>query len=235
MPAVARPSTQRAPFPPSWALKVILAVTGTILVAFVIFHMFGNLKVFLGKEAINHYAFWLQRDLLVPLIPEGWFVWIFRGVLAACIVAHAYAAVVVRRRARKARGVGKSRKIASLRNFQARNMLVTGVVLALFIVFHILDLTVGARPVASSEFEHLNAYDNMVHSFSRPAVSAFYIVAMGMLFLHLVHGLWSVVNDLGGTGRRLRATVLAIAGIAGLVVLLGNIAIPIAVLVGAVS
>ena len=231
----ARPVTSRQPLPPTWVLKMALAVTGTVFVAFAVFHLFGNLKVFLGKDELNHYAFWLQRDLLAPLVPEGWFVWIFRAVLTLCLVVHVGAAVVVRGRARRARGPYPRRRLRGVRAFQARSMMVTGTVLLLFVVFHVLDLTVGAAPVASDRFEHGNAYDNLVHSFERPVVALFYVAAMVVLLLHVAHGLWSVVNDLGGTGRRLRAVAAALAGVVGLALLLGNALIPLAVLTGAVS
>lgn len=234
VPTVARPATSKPPVPATWVLKVIMAVTGLVLFGFVVAHLVGNLKIFLGEEAMNHYAEWLQADLLYPLIPEGWFIWIFRAFMLTCLVAHIYAAVVIRRRAGKSRGRFKRQGLKGLSNFQARNMLVTGVVLALFLVFHLLDLTVGAV-VASSEWEHLSAYDNVVASFSRPAVAAFYIAAMVILFLHLAHGLWSTVNDLGATGHRLRATVWALAGIVALVIMAGNIAIPVAVLTGVIA
>lgn len=235
VPAAARPATTRPPTPPTWVLKVALAVTGSVFVAFAVFHLFGNLKVFLGKEALNHYAFWLQRDLLAPLVPEGWFVWIFRGVLTLCLVVHVSAAVVVRGRARRARGPFPRTRLRGVRAFQARSMMVTGTVLLLFVVFHVLDLTVGAAPVASDQFEHLDAYDNLVHSFERPVVALFYVAAMVVLLLHVAHGLWSVVNDLGGTGRRLRAVAAGVAGLVGLALLLGNALIPLAVLAGVVS
>ncbi|MGV1006110.1 MAG: succinate dehydrogenase cytochrome b subunit [Candidatus Nanopelagicales bacterium] len=229
---MARPATTKPPFPPNWVLKVTMAVTGVILVGFVIFHLVGNLKIFLGEEALNHYAHWLQEDLLVPLVPTGWFKWIFRAILLVCFVAHILAAFAVRGRASKARGKFKRSGLKGMANFQARNMLVTGVVLCLFVVFHLLDLTLGVHPAASGEFEHLQPYANVINSFHRPVVSLFYILAMGTLFLHLAHGLWSVVNDLGATGHRLRALVLALSGAVALLIMLGNIAIPFAVMFG---
>lgn len=235
VPAVARPATTKPPAPPSWVLKVVMAATGVVLVGFVIVHMVGNLKIFLGEEALNHYAVWLQKDLLYPLVPEGWFIWIFRGFMTICLVAHIWAASSLRARAARARGKFKRRGMKGLGNFQARNMLVTGFVLLFFLIFHLLDLTIGADPVASGSFEHLSAYDNVVASFSRPAVSVFYILAMVILFLHLAHGLWSVVNDLGATGHRLRATVWALAGAVALLIMAGNIAIPFAVMTGVVQ
>ncbi len=232
IPAMARPATTKPPFPPSWALKVIMAITGVILAAFVVFHLVGNLKIFLGRESLNHYAEWLQGDLLYPLIPHGWFVWIFRAVMLTSLLLHIYAAGGVRSRAAKARGKHKRQGLRGLENFQARNMLVTGLVLLFFLIFHLLDLTIGARPAASGEFVRFDAYDNVINSFSRPAVSIFYILAMGTLFLHLAHGLWSVVNDLGATGHRLRAVVFAISGGVALLIMFGNIVIPVAVMLG---
>lgn len=232
IPAMARPATTKAPFPPNWALKVIMAVTGAIFVAFVVFHLAGNLKIFLGQESLNHYAEWLQQDILYPLIPHGWFVWIFRGVMLTCLILHVYAAAVVRARGSKARGKHKRQGLRGFENFQARNMLVTGLVLLFFLIFHLLDLTVGAAPAASGEFVRRDAYSNVINSFHRPAVSLFYILAMGTLFLHLAHGLWSVVNDLGATGHRLRAFVFAISGGLALLIMLGNIVIPVAVMFG---
>lgn len=234
VPTVARPATTKPPVPATWVLKVIMALTGLVLFGFVVVHMVGNLKIFLGEEALNHYAEWLQQDLLYPLVPQGWFIWIFRGFMTICLVAHIYSAIVIRRRAGKARGSFKRKGLKGLGNFQARNMLVTGVVLFLFLVFHLLDLTIG-KGVASPEFEHMSAYDNVIASFSRPAVAIFYIVAMVILFLHLAHGLWSTVNDLGATGHRVRATVWALAGIVALLIMAGNIAIPLAVMTGVVA
>ena len=232
VPAVARPATSAPPRPATWALKAVMAVTGTVFALFAVVHLVGNLKVFLGPEHLDGYAHWLHEDLLAPLVPHGWFIWIFRVTLLACLVAHVWAAVVLRHRARVARGPHRRQGLRSFRSFQARSMLVTGTVLLLFVVFHVLDMTTGTQPVATAEFARGEAYANLVHSFQRPVVAAFYLLAIGTLVLHLAHGLWSVVNDLGATGRRLRATGAAVAGIVGLLVLVGNMLIPIAVLTG---
>lgn len=212
-----------------------MAVTGTVLVLFVVVHLVGNLKVFLGPEALDGYAHWLHDDLLAPLVPHGWFIWIFRGVMVTCLVAHVGASVVLRRRARTARGPHRRHGLRGLRAFQARSMLVTGAVLLFFVVFHVLDMTTGTAPAASDQFVAGDAYANLVASFQRPAVAAFYMLAIGTLVLHLAHGLWSVVNDLGATGRRLRAVGAATAGVLGLAVLVGNLLIPVAVLTGVVA
>ena len=212
-----------------------MAVTGVVLVGFAVVHLVGNLKIFLGPEQIDGYAHWLHEDLLAPLVPHGWFIWIFRAVMVTCLVAHIAAGVVLRSRARAARGSHRRQGLRGLRGFQARSMLVTGVVLGLFVVFHVLDVTTGTRPVATEQFTAGAAYANIVASFQRPAVAAFYVLAIVLLSSHLAHGVWSVVNDLGATGRRLRAVGVAVAGALGLLILLGNIVIPIAILTGVVA
>lgn len=235
VPAVARPATSPPPRPAAWVLKVLMALTGLVLGGFAVVHLVGNLKIFLGPEALDGYAHWLHEDLLAPLVPHGWFIWIFRAVMLVSFAVHIWAAVVLRSRARVARGPHRRQGLRGLRSFQARSMLVTGAVLLFFIVFHVLDITTGTRPAATDEFVAGQAYANVVASFQRPVVAAFYMLAIGTLVLHLAHGLWSVVNDLGATGRRLRATGAAVAGIVGLLILVGNMIIPIAVLTGIVA
>ncbi len=235
VPAVARPATSPPPLPATWVLKTVMALTGSVLVVFAVVHLVGNLKIFLGPENLDGYAHWLHEDLLAPLVPHGWFIWIFRAVMVASLLAHVAAGVVLRRRARAARGPFRRQGLRGLRGFQARSMLVTGAVLLFFIVFHVLDITTGTQPAATDEFVAGEAYANIVASFQRPAVAAFYILAIGTLTLHLAHGLWSVVNDLGATGRRLRATGAALAGGLGILILVGNLLIPVAVLTGVVA
>ena len=224
--------------PSDFACKQVMAVTGLVFGLFVLMHMVGNLKAYLGREAFDSYAVWL-RHMLEPAAPYSSVLWVIRAVLVACLVGHVGCACILWRRERIARGPFR-RKGLPLRSFAARTMPVTGVVLLLFIIFHILDLTTGTRPVASAEYAPMTttrsyAYDNLVHSLDRPWVSAFYIAAMLLLGLHLSHGLWLAVNDLGATGHRLRQVSVALAGIVAIVVTVGNISLPIAVLTGVVS
>src|ERR1700741_2233525 len=193
--------------PSDFACKQVMAVTGLVFGLFVLVHMLGNLKAYLGPQEFDGYAVWL-RHLLEPVVPYSGVLWVVRAVLLACLVGHVSCAYILWRRARIARGPFR-RTGLPLRSFAARTMPVTGVVLLLFIIFHILDLTTGTRPVASAEYSPMTstrsfAYDNLVHSFDRPWVSAVYILAMLVLALHLALGLWTAVNDLGATGRRVR-------------------------------
>jgi succinate dehydrogenase / fumarate reductase cytochrome b subunit len=229
---------RRRRWPTDFACKQVMAVTGIVFGLFVLVHMIGNLKAYLGPQHFDEYAMWL-RHLFAPLVPYSGVLWVLRVVLLACLVGHVGCAYILTRRAWVARGPWR-RKGLPLRSFAARTMPVTGVVLLLFIVFHILDFTTGTRPVASAQYRPISgassfAYENLVHSFDRPWVSAFYIAAMLLLGLHLSHGLWLAVNDLGATGRRVRQVSVGIAGAVALAVMVGNISLPIAVLTGVLS
>jgi succinate dehydrogenase / fumarate reductase, cytochrome b subunit len=215
-----------------------MAWTGLVFGLYVLVHMVGNLKAYLGRQEFDSYAVWLRR-IFEPAAPYSSVLWVIRVLLLACLVGHVGCAYILWRRARIARGPFP-RKGLPLRSFAARTMPVTGVVLLLFIIFHILDLTTGTRPVASAQYTPMTAtksfaYENLVHTFDRPWVSAFYIFVMLLLGLHLSHGLWLAVNDLGATGHRVRQVSVALAGVVAIAVMVGNISLPIAVLTGVVS
>lgn len=229
---------RRAPRVPSWALKVVMAVSGSIFALFLLVHMVGNLKIFISPEGLNHYAYWL-RTLFEPLLPWEGVLWIMRIVLLAALVGHVGAAVMLSARARRSRGAFPRRRLGA-RSFAARTMPVSGVVIFGFVIFHLMDLTLGTPGAAADGYQHVTteeafAYQNVVASFQRPWAALAYCVALLTLFLHLAHGLWTVVQDLGVTGRRARAVGYAIAGIVPLAILMGNICIPIAVVTGLVS
>jgi succinate dehydrogenase subunit C (EC 1.3.5.1) len=125
--------------------------------------------------------------------------------------------------------------MGGINSFSTRSMLITGIVLLAFIIFHIFDLTLGVAPAAPDVFEHGEVYANMVASFSRWPVAIWYIIANLVLFLHLSHGIWLAVSDLGITGRRWRSILLAVSYIVPAAVLIGNITIPFAIAVGWIS
>ncbi|GAA1474468.1 succinate dehydrogenase cytochrome b subunit [Corynebacterium felinum] len=235
-----KPLRERPKYP-TWALKLTMAITGLIFAGFVVFHMVGNLKVFLphyedGTHPIDVYAHWLQKEVLYPLVPHGWFVWIFRLVLLAAIALHIYGAFALTKRSHQSRGkFRRTNLIGGMNSFTTKTMLVTGIVLLAFIVFHVLDLTVGVQPAASDVFEHGAVYANMVASFSRWPVTIFYVIAMVVLFLHLSHGIWLAVSDLGITGKRTRAVLLVIAYLVPAAVMIGNISIPLSIALGLVG
>ena len=225
---------------PSWAMKMTMAITGLIFGLFVLVHMIGNLKIYMGEEHLNDYAEFL-RTALEPLFPREGVLWIARIVLLVCLVLHVYCGLALHGRARRSRGkFRRTGLVSGMNTFAARSMVVTGLVLLLFIIFHILDLTLGVRPIGSSEFEentagHAHAYANLIHSFDRPGVAIFYILAMVILFVHLSHGIWTAISELGITGHRWRQVMLLVAYIVPAIIMIGNISIPLAVLTGAIS
>lgn len=227
------PLRERPKFP-SWALKLIMAVTGMIFGLYVIVHMVGNMKIFMGESDFNAYAAFL-RTVGYPAIPNEGVLWIFRIVLLVAVILHVYGAFALHGRARQSRGKFRRQgMVGGWNTFTARTMIITGVVLLAFIVFHILDLTIGAA-VAPENFVHGEAYANLVASFSRPLVAIWYIIAQLALLLHLSHGLWTATSDLGITGARWRKVMLFLSGLIPLLVVVGNIAIPVAVLTGLVG
>lgn len=227
------PLRERPKFP-SWALKLIMAVTGIIFGLFVLVHMVGNMKVFMGESDFNAYAAFL-RTVGYPAVPHEGVLWIFRIVLLVSVILHVYGAFALHGRARQSRGKFRRQgMVGGWNTFTARTMIVTGVVLLAFVIFHILDLTIGAA-VAPENFVHGEAYANLVASFSRPLVAIWYIIAQLALLLHLSHGLWTATSDLGITGARWRKVMLFLSGLIPLLVVVGNVAIPVAVLTGLVG
>lgn len=223
---------------PSWALKSAMAISGVIWAAFVAIHLFGNLKVFQGADAFNHYALWL-REAFYPLLPKESVLWALRVVLALSLVVHVASAGIIWARARKARGPHRA-KIRGAQAWGAWLMPITGITILAFIVVHILDLTLGTPPTASASFAHpdggvIHAYENLVASFQRPAMAWFYAAVMVLLAVHIAKGFVTMASDLGVMGRRLRATLVVVGGLLAVAILLGNAAIPLLVQAGVIS
>ncbi|MBT2383076.1 succinate dehydrogenase cytochrome b subunit [Streptomyces sp. ISL-11] len=210
--------------------KAVMAATGLIMLAYLVAHMLGNLKVFFGAGEFNHYGHWI-RTIGEPFLHHEWFLWIARTGLTAAVVLHGVAAYQLSRRDRAARPRSYERKRRRA-GYATRTMRWGGVILALFIVWHILDLTtLTVNPHA----EEGRPYENLVASFDRPPVTALYIVAMLALGLHIRHGFWSAARTLGANSPRLDRVFKVLAN--GLAALLtcGFIAVPVGVMSGVVS
>ena len=232
-----QPARRKAPWPldlyqSAVGKKWAMAVSGIMLLGFVLVHMIGNLKAYLGAEDINHYGEWL-REIAMPALPRTVFLWIMRVGLIAAFAIHMHAAWALTRMNHRARPT----KYASDRdylaaNFASRTMRWTGIIVIAFVIFHLADLTWGS---ANPDFERGNVYHNMVESFSRVPVAVAYIVANLALAIHTFHGAWSLFGSLGISNPRLirfrRSFATGFAGI----VLLGNISFPIAVQAGVIE
>ncbi len=211
--------------------KIVMAVTGIILVGFVIAHMLGNLKIFLGEEALNTYAVFL-RTMGEPLFPSEVLLWTARIILLMCAVLHIVAAVELTRMNWAARPKVYDTKRSLAATYASQTMRWSGVILALFIVYHLLHLTAGLVGYRPGEFQHLSVYKNVVAGFSVWYVSLIYILAMAALCLHLDHGVWSMFQTLGLNNARMTPALRAVSRVIALAVFAGFIVVPVAVLAG---
>jgi succinate dehydrogenase / fumarate reductase cytochrome b subunit len=217
--------------------KYVMAISGLALLGFVVVHMIGNLKMYLGEEDLNNYAEFLKK-LLYPLAPEGVVLWIMRGGLLVMSALHLHAAYGLTVMNRQARTVGyQSARDYQVASFASRTMRWTGLIVLLFLIWHLLDLTFGTvnSVGADGEFVRAEVYDNVVRSFERVPVSVFYVLANLALGTHLYHGIWSLFQSMGWNRPRFNRWRRSIAiGIASIVVV-GNVSFPIAVLAGVVG
>jgi succinate dehydrogenase / fumarate reductase, cytochrome b subunit len=203
--------------------KIIMAVTGLVLFGFVTGHMVGNLQVFLGPDALNTYAETLRE---YPAL-----LWAARIGLLVAVGLHIWSATALTLMNRRARPEGYDRYQPQASTYASRTMRWSGVLLLLFIVYHLLHFTFGAE-VAHPHFIPGDVYHNFVTGFQNPWVSGFYIVAMLALGLHLYHGIWSTLQTVGLSHPRLNRVRYGVAAAITALIVLGNISMPVAVLAG---
>jgi succinate dehydrogenase / fumarate reductase, cytochrome b subunit len=211
--------------------KVVMAVTGAVLILFVIAHMVGNLKIFSGPEEINAYSRFL-REVGWPELGYGQLLWIVRIVLFVCVILHIVAATQLTILNRQARPVGYETRKNVETSWGALTMRWGGVLLAVFVVFHLFHFTGGMVGFQPGQFEHLMVYQNVVAGFQVVPISLFYILAMGALCLHLDHGIWSMLQTLGWVNLYNTKTLRVLSRIVALLIFAGFISVPISVLAG---
>ncbi len=215
------------------ALKLLMAVSGIIFIGFVLLHMYGNLKAFAGHDAYNDYAHHL-RTFGEPMLPYGGMLWVIRVVLIGSLLVHVYAAVTLWRRAKKARTVKYVMKKNKHSTYASHLMRWGGVTLLLFIVWHLLNFTIGKVNVTGGPTN--DPYNLVVDSFSTWWLTLIYLVAMAMLGAHLHHGFWSSMQTLGFTNSvRQRATAKRVGLVLALIITVGFSLVPIFVLAGVIA
>ncbi|QHC21675.1 succinate dehydrogenase [Streptomyces sp. GS7] len=210
--------------------KTAMAVSGIVMLLYLVVHMMGNLKIFFGPPDFNAYAAWL-RTIGEPFLHHEWFLWLARVVLVAAVVTHAVAAYQLSRRdiaARPAKYAHQRRRAS----YATRTMRWGGVILGLFIVWHILDLTtLTVNPRAEAG----HPYENVVATFSTWYGDVIYIVAMLALGLHVRHGFWSAAQTLGANRPGRDRLLKGLANVLAAVLTAGFIAVPVSVMTGVVS
>ena len=220
--------------------KYVMAVTGVMLLGFVFMHMIGNLKMYLGAEDFNHYAEFL-RELLVPIMPRTVVLWLMRGGLVAAGLLHVHAAVSLTKLNREARSVKyQGPRDYQIANFASRTMRATGIIVFLFLFWHLADLTWGwwnatGTSAADGEFVRGEAYGNVVRSFERVPVAVLYIIANIALGTHLYHGVWSVFQTFGINNRSTTKWIHLFSLIFAVGLTLGFAAVPLGIFFGFVS
>ena len=211
-----------------------MAITGLIMVGFLLMHMYGNLKVFLGAEAFNHYAEWLKGDILVPLVPEGWFIWIFRVFMLVAIVAHIWSAAVLTGRSHAARSTKYTTTKRLAQTYSARTMRWGGVILLVGLIFHLLQFT--TQTVQTGFTAGATAYDMTTGAFSNWWVVLVYAIWVGIVCMHVRHGVWSSLTTLGAhTSPASRSFLNGLAWVVAVVLFVGFMIMPLAVLFGWVN
>ena len=207
--------------------KILIAVTGCLLFLFLFVHLVGNLQIFVGEEAINHYT------ELLHTLPEA--LWIFRAVLLACIGAHVLASIQVTWGNWVARPVkyAHPNKDATT-TYAARTMIWSGPIIAAFVIYHLLHLTTGTVTLGYEHDGH-NVYGNLIAGFQVWYVSVGYLVALCLVCLHLWHGIWSWTQTLGLSHPRWNSLRSKLATGISIFMAVGFLSIPLAVLTGIVD
>lgn len=205
-----------------------MAATGLVLYLFVVFHLIGNLQIFLGQEAVNRYATFLKG------LPE--LLWPARIALLLITLTHIVVSIQLVMENRRARGISYQEKKSLGATLASRTMAISGIIVFSFIVYHLLHFTVG---VTNPEFFHLkdtlgrhDVYNMMVRSFQVPAISTFYIIGVGLLCVHLSHGIESMFHSLGMIKNSYHQPLKWFAWIFSFLLFVGMSSMPIAVLLG---
>jgi len=211
--------------------KAVMAVTGVFLFGWVFAHMLGNLKIYLGPEHMNEYAKWL-RVMGSPAMPNSGLLWIMRVLMIVAVWLHIQAATQLTLMSRAARPVDYGRRDVVKATYAARTMRWGGVIILLFIFYHLAHLTFGRNVAPPAQFVENDPYHNVVAGFQVWWVSAIYIIANLALGLHLFHGLRAMFDSLGLNHVKFNPFRRWFAIAFALIITLGNLSMPIAVLLG---
>jgi succinate dehydrogenase / fumarate reductase cytochrome b subunit len=211
--------------------KWVMAVTGLLMMLFLLVHMLGNLKIFFGPTEFDSYAHWL-RTIGEPVLHGAWYLWIQRAVLLVALVLHITAAAQLSKRDLAARPVKYSHGQRAKASFATHSMRYGGIVLGLFIIWHLLDLTAG---LTNPDFKRGYPYHNILVDFQHWWINLIYIVAMVMLGLHINHGFWSASQTLGINSASRDKAIKAIGSTLAVVISVGFIMVPVGVMTGIVK
>lgn len=212
--------------------KVVMALTGIVLVGFIFGHLAGNLQVFIGQDALNTYAALLHSK---PAL-----LWVVRAGLVVAVLMHIGSGIRLSMLNRAARGPEGYRKKQNVKaGLSGRTMALSGVMLLAFLIYHLLHFTVGnVLPeyyILVDSLGRQDVYSMFVSGFQIPAISGSYIVAVVLLGMHLNHGIASMFQSLGLTSARWAPAINILGPVLAWVVIIGNVSMPVAVLMGYIT
>jgi succinate dehydrogenase / fumarate reductase cytochrome b subunit len=208
--------------------KAVMAVTGLLMVLFLFVHMLGNLKIFFGPNDFNGYAHWL-RTIGEPVLHNSWYLWFQRFILVVAVVLHVTSAAQLSRRDRAARPIRYQHHPRWQASFATSTMRWGGIIIALFVIWHVLDLTVGAL---NPHFIAGQPYQNVVADFQVWWINVIYIAALVALGFHINHGFRSAARTLGIERPDRERAVRFVGTALALGISLGFIAVPVGVMTG---
>ena len=209
--------------------KAVMAVTGVILFGFVLVHLVGNLQIFLPPDAkgifkIDEYGKFLHS---MPAV-----LWGARSVLIAAVMLHIWSSISLARMQRRARPTAYVKKNNAHSSYASRTMMLSGPIVACFIIYHLLHFTGGQ---VHPNYIETAVHHNVIRGLQEWPAAIFYIVAMMLLGTHLYHGLWSMLQSLGVSHPSYTPMLKASAKVFAFLIVVGNISIPISILLGIVK
>ncbi len=210
-----------------------MAVTGLIMIAFLLMHMYGNLKAFMGAEAFDHYAHWLKSDILYPILPKGWFIWVFRFGLVAAVVLHIWSAASLSVKTLADRGPKYVNYKRQVQTYSARTMRWGGVIVLAFLIFHLIQFTIVPGSFGG---DAASPYTMLIASFTQVWMVALYAVCMVLVCMHVRHGFWSAFTTLGAnTSLKAQRVLNGCAWVVAILLYIGFMIMPVAVLTGVLN
>jgi len=225
------------------AKKAVMAITGLILIGFLLMHMYGNLKMFVGVDAFDYYAHWLKGDtahlpehdggIMYPIMPAGTFIWVFRAVLLLAVILHMWSAITLWSKSAKAAGSKYQKTTRKAATYSARTMRYGGVIIALFLIFHLIQFTIAPGSMGGQASE---PHTMVVAAFQQWWMVLFYAICMAAVCMHVRHGFWSAFTTLGAnTSPKARTVLNVLAYIAAIALFVGFMIMPLAVLFGLIG
>jgi len=215
--------------------KFLVSITGLVLYGFVVLHMLGNLKIFMGVDPVTNqykmdlYAVFL-REMGSPMLSHGQALWLTRGLLFIAMIVHLYLVTMLTFKNKSARPVSYVKTYHGSSTFSSRTMFIGGIGILAFLIYHILHMTTGT--LHHDGFQEGAVYHNVISAFQLPLTAAIYVAAVGLLGFHLYHGVWSLFQTLGVTSSGNNRYFKGLATASAIVVFIGFAAVPMAVALG---